>query len=313
MLQNELTDNLPDDFFGSELTAAALEEMQIDEITSGIVQNYETSLEETAAAIRMKQRRKMISLSRQENLSKIMSELPSSGESLHVLGCNLFDAWTFVRTGIEQIGGQVDELYITTWMITHHRPFFGPGTRLYLGKFARKLLSGNLRTRNTRLGRESDAARYGDHVQRCRSFRRAFYSNRRQQEQSRLATAPNRLIYHGSSYYQRICPVRRYRHLFCPDRCDLLCRFSFCRSDQGILRRGFETQFDDHGAFRRGQNLFAGSAKTGFQGIANRWLNRSAVKNLLGIPRGSWRPLARSRPRLFGNPVRKSRKTPNVP
>ena len=113
-----LTDELPDDFF-DDGSADVLGEMMIDEIVSGIENDYATELDESARSVRLRHRQKMVAASRQENLSALLPQLPEPGESIHLLGCNLFDAWCFVPVGVALLGGRIDELYISTWMITH--------------------------------------------------------------------------------------------------------------------------------------------------------------------------------------------------
>jgi hypothetical protein len=115
-MHDELTNDFSDDLIG--LDDDILGDMMIDEIILGVENHYETAIEESARSVRLRQRHRMFSLERQENLAQVLTELPPPGESTHMIGCNRFDAWTFVPVCLELMGGRTDELYIATWMIT---------------------------------------------------------------------------------------------------------------------------------------------------------------------------------------------------
>ena len=114
---DELDDALANDFFG--LDDDMLGSLMIDEIITEEFADYETTLIASARSVRMRERAKMIVRHRQENLSKILTELPDADESIHILGHNKFDAWCFVPRCLELMGGTADELYISTWLIAH--------------------------------------------------------------------------------------------------------------------------------------------------------------------------------------------------
>jgi len=117
MDHDELAYDFSDDLIG--LDDDTLADLMIDEIVTGVENDYETDLDESARSVRLRQRHRMLSLERQENLSEVLTELPGPGDSIHMLGCNRFDAWTFVPVCLELMGGRTDELYIATWLITH--------------------------------------------------------------------------------------------------------------------------------------------------------------------------------------------------
>ena len=92
-----------------------------EEIAMGEDRNFEVELPNFARKIKIVAKRKMQIKHRQENCRAILTELPEPGEEIHVLGCNKFDAWDWIPRVIELIGGQADELYLNTWIIsTHH-------------------------------------------------------------------------------------------------------------------------------------------------------------------------------------------------
>ena len=113
------TDGLFDDF-----RDGGLGDMLIDDILSGDETTFQTELEPFARIARrgrIEAKRKYFRINRQENLSGTISELPEQGGgNFRVLGCNKFDAWTWVPVTIDLMGGYCDELYINTWIINHH-------------------------------------------------------------------------------------------------------------------------------------------------------------------------------------------------
>ena len=113
------TAGLVDDFFDG-----GLGDMLIDDILTGDETTFQTELEPFARIARRQRieaKQKYFYLNRLENLQGTLLELPErGGGNFRVLGCNKFDAWTWVPVTIDLMGGRCDELYINTWIINHY-------------------------------------------------------------------------------------------------------------------------------------------------------------------------------------------------
>lgn len=114
----DLDDLIFDDDYLFEDYSTGLGETLINETITGDDKSLQLDLAASARSIRREARHRMKRADRRENLREVLTELPDPGWSVHVLGCNKFDAWTWIPHSIELMGGRADELLINTWIIS---------------------------------------------------------------------------------------------------------------------------------------------------------------------------------------------------
>jgi hypothetical protein len=73
---------------------------------------------DTAVLTRHDVQRRYVALMKRQHLREAMIRPPTAAETMHIISNGNYDYWTYVPVLIDWLGGQIDELWCSTWTIS---------------------------------------------------------------------------------------------------------------------------------------------------------------------------------------------------
>ncbi|MDR1922815.1 MAG: hypothetical protein LBQ66_00455 [Planctomycetaceae bacterium] len=124
-MEGDTTTNFFSDYDFSNLADSAnflgyldcgLDAELIKEAITGEQTDHQVVIEPTAKQIKRELKTQLRRTDKQKNLTEVYQVLPAKGESIHILGVNLFDIWSVILQTIEYLGGEVETLLLSSWV-----------------------------------------------------------------------------------------------------------------------------------------------------------------------------------------------------